>query len=179
MAWVNPRSSWNQRSHSIYWFWIERKLRDNYREHVREVKVQILHWVTTELYQQHSFQPITACHYPMVNSSGMVEVMASDKVILPQSNIVDVVFILPVFKVEQGTFYMSSSKLIYFKRYCVTGNSIIWPCHPNLYFRKFYFEPFSVPLFHSLKNLAQNLTRSLHHGPSSRISWKLPYIFSG
>ncbi len=137
---------------------------------MREVKVQILHWVTTELYQQHSFQPITACHYPMVNSSGMVEVMASDKVILPQSNIVDVVFILPVFKVEQGTFYMSSSKLIYFKRYCVTGNSIIWPCHPNLYFRKFYFEPFSVPLFHSLKNLAQNLTRSLHHGPSSRIS---------
>jgi len=42
----------------------------------------------------------------MVNSSGMVEVMASDKVILPQSNIVDVVFILPVFKVEQGTFYI-------------------------------------------------------------------------
>jgi hypothetical protein len=59
----------------------------------------------------------------MVNSSGMVEVMASDKVILPQSNIVDVVFILPVFKVEQGTFYMSSSKLIYFKRYCVTATA--------------------------------------------------------
>jgi len=110
----------------------------------------------------------------------MVEVIASDsKEIVPQSNIMDVVFILPVSEVEQGSFYMSGSKLIYFKRYCVTGNNIIQPCHPNAYFGKFYLEPFSIRLFHASNNLAQNLTRFLHHGPSSRLSMKTFRFFSG
>jgi hypothetical protein len=104
---------------------------------VRKVEVQIFLPVTTELYQQHSLQLITACRYPIVDSSGMIEVLASEyKAIIPWSNILDVVFILP-------------------------GNSIIQPCHPNLCFESFNWS-------HS---------RSLHHGPSSRLSMKTFLIF--
>jgi hypothetical protein len=150
------------------------------QSYVRSVEVQIFHRVTTELYQQHSLQPTTASNYSMVNLAGMVEVITSDsKEIVPQSNIMDVVFILPVSEVEQGSFYMSGSKLIYFKRYCVTGNNIIQPCHPNAYFGKFYLEPLSIWLFHASNNLAQNLTRFLHHGPSSRLSMKTFRFFFG
>jgi hypothetical protein len=58
----------------------------------------------------------------------MVELMASDeKVFVLRRDILDIIFILPIYEVESGMFHISGSKSIYFKRYRLHRDNIIRP----------------------------------------------------
>jgi hypothetical protein len=110
-----------------------------------KVEVFLFHRMTSEMYRQHSLKPITATEYPMVYTSHMVELLASvEKIFVLWSDILGVVFVLPIDEVESGILHISGSKSIYFKRYRLHGDNKIRPCYPSLYFARYLVDPYTV-----------------------------------
>jgi hypothetical protein len=138
------------------------------------VEVLVFKEVTSELHQQYCLRPVVAEEYPMAYCGNMIELMGnvSDKLTIPRTSIIDIIFIVPIREVESSLFHIAGSKNAYFIRYYIKADNGLCDYHARFYFNQYIVEPFSHRIFYSFNLIAHNLKRSMHHLKETDVSNK-------
>jgi hypothetical protein len=140
-----------------------------YRATADSVDVVVYTTMSSAILQQFLLLPVQADVYPMASQSCMVELIATEeRRNVPRSNILDVIFILPVAEVESGLFFMDGAGNSFFLRY-VLQNGEVQSSSTN-FFMLHIIQPICICLFHSFNYLAQHLKRSMFHQTEAETS---------
>jgi len=113
-------------------------------------QVRVFYPMTLECLQRFSLPLITTAACPLASTSNMMELVLQDIVVsVERSNVIDITFILQIFEVESGLFYMSGSHNSYFIQYILCSDTIAH-YRTKHFFVTLAIEPVSLRLFHML-----------------------------
>ena len=128
-------------------------------EHLNDiVTVKLFKVLSSEVLRRYFIRPLTIMDNPLAFQDNLEELYVSlDVVSVSRSNILDVIFVVPVAEVESGMFYLSGANNVFCIRYQISADGRLH-CFPSmLYFARYMIEPLCVRLFNVLNTLSQYL----------------------
>jgi hypothetical protein len=105
-------------------------------EHLNDiVTVKLFKVLSSEVLRRYFIRPLTIMDNPLAFQDNLEELYVSlDVVSVSRSNILDVIFVVPVAEVESGMFYLSGANNVFCIRYQISADGRLH-CFPSmLYF---------------------------------------------
>jgi hypothetical protein len=101
--------------------------------------------MTEEIMKNYLLPPIMASLFPVASQSDVVELVAMSSVMKTTiRSIVNVVFVVPIQELEEGTVHVTGATNVYFIRYALNNKGALFSVPPSLYFSNNWVQPISM-----------------------------------